>query len=144
VTLTGKRLAFIGGGNMASAIIGGLLRQGQRPFEDQPDQRLRGASVLIDHGRVVTVGTDIAAPAAVPFDLHGLLLVPGFIDIHVHGGGGHSLTASHVERLLAYAKWAPRHGVTGFLAGTIGPSAASIERALQRGSGLVERISEGA
>ncbi len=109
-----------------------------------PDQRLHDASVLIDHGRIVTVGTGITAPAAVPFDLHGLLLVPGFIDIHVHGGGGHSLTASHVERLLAYAKWAPRHGVTGFLAGTVGPNAASIERALQRGSGLVERISEGA
>jgi N-acetylglucosamine-6-phosphate deacetylase len=109
-----------------------------------PDQYLRSGNVLIDGGRIVAIGEELTAPAAQPFDLRGLLLVPGFIDLHVHGGGGHSLTAGHAERLLAYARWAPRHGVTGFLAGTIGASAEAIERALRRGADLVGAIDGGA
>lgn len=101
-----------------------------------PDQHLPRANLLIDGGRIVALGEELAAPAAQPYDLRGLLLVPGFIDIHVHGGGGQSLTASQPDRLLAYARWAPRHGVTAFLAGTIGANGEAIERALRRGAAV--------
>jgi N-acetylglucosamine-6-phosphate deacetylase len=99
-----------------------------------PEQRLTGASVLVDGPRIVAVGAEIAAPAARPIDLRGLLLLPGFIDLHVHGGGGFSLTRSRPEAFAGYARWAPRHGVTAFLAGTIGASPEAIERALRRGA----------
>lgn len=109
-----------------------------------PEQHFPRANVLIDHGRIVALGEAVEAPAAEPHDLRGRLLVPGFIDIHVHGGGGQSLTAAQPDQLLAYAGWAPRHGVTAFLAGTIGASAAAIERSLRRGAAFAAAGAPGA
>ncbi len=109
-----------------------------------PELHLPRANLLIDAGRIVALGDDVEAPAAEPHDLRGLLLVPGFIDIHVHGGGGQSLTASQPDRLLAYAHWAPRHGVTAFLAGTIGASPEAIERSLRRGAAYAAGEAPGA
>ena len=42
------------------------------------------ADVLIEDGRVAGVATDISAPGAAVFDASGLVVAPGFIDLHVH------------------------------------------------------------
>jgi N-acetylglucosamine-6-phosphate deacetylase len=47
-------------------------------------------------------------------------VLPGFIDIHVHGGGGHSFFTRDPSRIAAYAAWAPRNGVTAFLVSVVG------------------------
>lgn len=54
---------------------------------------------------------DITAPNA--------LLVPGFIDIHIHGGAGRYLMDGTDESLQAVARHLASHGVTGFLSTTI-------------------------
>jgi N-acetylglucosamine-6-phosphate deacetylase len=41
--------------------------------------------------------------------------VPGFIDIHVHGGGGFSLATRDPGEIEAHARWVVSHGVTSFL-----------------------------
>ena len=48
-------------------------------------------------------------------DARGLTLVPGYIDIHVHGGGGFSLATKDAEEIRSYARWVVSHGVTSFL-----------------------------
>ena len=40
--------------------------------------------VLIEDGRIVGVATGIGAPGAETFDASGLIVAPGFIDMHVH------------------------------------------------------------
>ena len=52
------------------------------------DRILEGASLLIENGKIVKIGcgTDIPAGARV-IDAEGNFVGPGFVDIHVHGGG---------------------------------------------------------
>lgn len=61
---------------------------------------------------------DPAADASI--DLGGAIVTPGFIDVHVHGGGGFALHTTEADEIAAYARWAPATGTTGFLAGVVG------------------------
>jgi N-acetylglucosamine-6-phosphate deacetylase len=80
-----------------------------------PDRLLSRATVVIDRDRIVEVRTD-APPAAagdVRFDLRDHLIVPGFIDVHVHGvDGADSLDGG--DAIARIASRLPRFGVTAF------------------------------
>jgi N-acetylglucosamine-6-phosphate deacetylase len=81
-----------------------------------PDGILEAASVLIEDGVIAAVGTHLDAGGADETDLSGCVLAPGFVDVHVHGGGGHSLITSDPAEIQSYARWAVSQGVTSFLA----------------------------
>lgn len=82
-----------------------------------PDQELPRGGVLIEGGRIAAVGPEVRPPpGARVSELSGLTLIPGLIDIHVHGGGGFSLAGGDPDALRAYARWAVTRGVTAFLA----------------------------
>jgi N-acetylglucosamine-6-phosphate deacetylase len=70
------------------------------------------AWVEVVDGRIVRVETSDPPPGAT--DLGGGWLVPGFIDLHVHGGGGHDFTASAAD-MAAGVAFHRRHGTTGTL-----------------------------
>ena len=69
---------------------------------------------------MVAIGRDMDAPGARVVDASGMTVGPGLIDVHVHGGGGHSFFTRDRSRIEAYAAWAPRNGVTSFLVSTVG------------------------
>jgi N-acetylglucosamine-6-phosphate deacetylase len=50
-------------------------------------------------------------------DATNTIVMPGFIDVHTHGGGGFNLHTSDAEEIDAYARWVPTTGVTSFLIG---------------------------
>ncbi|HEY0106368.1 MAG TPA: N-acetylglucosamine-6-phosphate deacetylase [Rhizomicrobium sp.] len=89
-------------------------------------------AVLVESGRIA----GIVAPGDVPgdadrHDLGGLLLLPGFIDTQVNGGGGVLFGDSpDVETLRSIARAHIRHGTTGFLPTLISGDLALIERAI--------------
>ena len=94
-----------------------------------PDEELVGATVVVRDGRIEAVGAGLAPPAgAETFDLTGLTLVPGFIDIHVHGGGGFSLITEDPEEIRSYARWVVSRGVTGFLVTLVGAPLPQMKR----------------
>lgn len=99
------------------------------------------ASVLCAGHRIVAIGRDVSAPGAQVFDARGLQIGPGFIDVHVHGGGGHTFFAKDPAGVDAYAAWAPRNGVTSFLVSTVGHDARDTVAVL---SNLVPAIHAGA
>ncbi len=85
-----------------------------------PDQEIERGTVVIEDGRILEAGADVRPPpGAEVTELPGTTLVPGFIDIHVHGGGGFSLAASDPEEIRSYARWAVAAGVTSFLASVV-------------------------
>src|SRR4030042_5240664 len=67
-------------------------------------------------------------PHAPAFNLGGLILAPGFIDIHVHGGGGFSLITEDPDEIRSYARWVVSRGVTGFLVTLVGASLPQMKR----------------
>ncbi len=88
---------------------------------------LSGATVVlptgtVKDGRVIIDGTRItgAAPEnARVVDVTGYTLVPGFVDLHNHGGGGASFTSGTVEDVLKGIHTHRLHGTTTVVASTV-------------------------
>ncbi|MFE7853415.1 N-acetylglucosamine-6-phosphate deacetylase [Streptomyces sp. NPDC057403] len=77
---------------------------------------------IVHDGRVVVDGTRIAGAApeeAEVVDVSGHWLVPGFVDIHNHGGGGASFTSGTVEDVLHGIHTHRLHGTTTLVASTV-------------------------
>jgi N-acetylglucosamine-6-phosphate deacetylase len=87
-----------------------------------PSGIVEGMEIAIDGRRIVAVQAERDDPAAEVIDARGFTIAPGFIDVHVHGGGGYSLLGRDAEQMRAYARWVVQYGVTGFLIGATGPT----------------------
>ncbi|OKI10073.1 N-acetylglucosamine-6-phosphate deacetylase [Streptomyces sp. CB02923] len=64
-------------------------------------------------------GAAAPAPGDQVIDLTGHLVVPGFVDIHVHGGGGGSFSSADTEECLTAIHTHRRRGTTSLLASTV-------------------------
>jgi N-acetylglucosamine-6-phosphate deacetylase len=96
-----------------------------------PDRLLGPGSLVIDGDRIVEVkpGTVAASPGDLHVDLHGHYVVPGFIDVHVHGVQGlDSLDGPHAVRSMA--SLLPRYGVTAFCPTSVACSPSLLRRFL--------------
>lgn len=85
-----------------------------------PDGRLTAATVEVDGDRIgrVVEGRYRAAADRQVSTLDGGLLVPGFIDTHVHGRLGHNVMAGTREAVDIVGRGLLAHGVTSFVATT--------------------------
>ncbi|MFE1550364.1 N-acetylglucosamine-6-phosphate deacetylase [Streptomyces sp. NPDC058718] len=87
-------------------------------------QVLAGAHVvlptgIVENGRVIVEGDRIvgSSPEGAPsIDLTGHWLVPGFVDMHNHGGGGASFTSGTVDDVLKGVHTHRLHGTTTVVA----------------------------
>lgn len=75
---------------------------------------LEEAVVLIKEGKIVYIGGSepVKEVDAKTIDAGGQYVSPGFMDIHVHGGGGHDFMDGTVECFLQAAECHARHGTT--------------------------------
>ncbi|TBH72243.1 N-acetylglucosamine-6-phosphate deacetylase [Aquirufa nivalisilvae] len=85
-----------------------------------PNEIIPNGTVLIENGKIVEVKAgDIDYPDAIAIDAKGHYISPGFIDIHIHGGGGHDFMDGTVEAFLEIAKTHARYGTTAMLPTTL-------------------------
>lgn len=84
-----------------------------------PGEIRERASIVLDDGRIAAVEAVPAAPAgATIVDVSNCYVVPGFIDVHVHGIAGHD-TLDGGDVVARIAGELPRYGVTAFCPTTI-------------------------
>lgn len=118
--------------NAVKAIIAGTIYT--------PAEEIQNGVILIEGHRIAKVGpreqVKIPQGAAV-IDYQDRTVVPGFIDIHIHGAVGYDLMEASPEAVAAVGKYLARHGTTSYAATTV---AASLDRTLNAAKGLSEII----
>ncbi len=81
---------------------------------------IENASVLIDDGIIKEVSDKkINSKADVTLDAKGNYVSPGFIDIHIHGGGGSDFMDGTVKDFLTIAETHLQHGTTSMVPTTL-------------------------
>ncbi len=80
--------------------------------------------LVAQDGVVVSIGSPGTAPGRgdVDVDAHGLYLSHGFVDIHVHGGGGHDFMDATEDAWHGAALLHLTHGTTALLPTTLASS----------------------
>jgi N-acetylglucosamine-6-phosphate deacetylase len=111
------------------------------PFTVAADHLVTAAGVLspgwisVDRGRITATGA--GAPPA-PAAYHGCWVLPGFIDLHVHGGGGASFTGGGADEARAAAAFHRAHGTTRIIASLVTAPAAELLERLALLAGLAD------
>lgn len=91
----------------------------------------------VDDDTITAVGTGIAPDADERVDVDGRWLVPGFIDLHGHGGGGHSYDDNANEILAAVAAHRA-HGTTRSVLSLVANPLAQLRASLEIIADLAE------
>lgn len=85
-----------------------------------PYRIIQNGTVLINGNTISQVSEyDIDAPGATVIDAQGKYVSPGFIDIHIHGGGGHDFMDGTETAFLKIAETHARYGTTAMVPTTL-------------------------
>ena len=84
------------------------------------DRIIPHGTVLVENGTIVGVEEgDVDFADALDIDAKGNYISPGFVDIHVHGGGGHDFMDGTEEAFLKVAEIHAQHGTTSIMPTTL-------------------------
>ena len=87
-----------------------------------PTAEIHDAGILIRDGVIEAIGPrdGLSLPqGAQEIHASGKIAVPGFIDVHIHGAGGHDVMEGTEEALSTVARTLAAHGTTSFVATTV-------------------------
>ena len=110
---------------MRTIISGGIILT--------PDQTLRNHHLVIEDQIIKSLtagGVSARGKDERLIDAHGLWVIPGLIDIHVHGSYGHDTMDATPEALHEMARFFASRGVTSFLPTTISTASEAITAAI--------------
>ncbi len=87
------------------------------PFEEIPN-----AIIVIQGGKISAVGQRgrvVTPRGAREIAARGKTIVPGFVDVHIHGAGGRDVMEGTPEALEIIAATVAAHGTTSMVATTV-------------------------
>jgi N-acetylglucosamine-6-phosphate deacetylase len=85
-----------------------------------PYRIIQNGVLVVENGKIASIDTqNIEVSNAVEIDAKGRYIAPGFIDIHVHGGGGSDFMDGTVEAFLNIARLHAQHGTTAMYPTTL-------------------------
>ncbi|HUO33957.1 MAG TPA: N-acetylglucosamine-6-phosphate deacetylase [Candidatus Acidoferrum sp.] len=107
-----------------------------------PQEELSDNVILVEDGVIAAIGhrDEIRIPAgARDYVAHDMTIVPGFVDVHIHGAGGHDVMEGNARALNRIAEIVARHGTTTMLATTV---TASTEETVSSLEGIARYIND--
>src|ERR1700683_4457340 len=87
-----------------------------------PQEQLADSVILTENGRITAIGhrDEVKIPSgAIDYVAAGMTVVPGFVDVHIHGAGGHDVMEATPAALDCITSTVARHGTTSILATTV-------------------------
>ena len=85
-----------------------------------PHTIIENGTILVADKKIIAVSEkNIEAEDAIVIDAKGKYVSPGFIDIHVHGGGGYDFMDGNETAFLKIAELHARYGTTAMLPTTL-------------------------
>lgn len=85
-------------------------------------ERIQSPLVLVEDGRIVSIASPASQPipsGAKHLAFPDAVLVPGYVDIHIHGSAGYDVMEANDDGLQRMAGFLAMRGVTSFLATTV-------------------------
>lgn len=113
-----------------------------------PQGWLKDGSVLISDGKILEVtNSDLAVIGAKVIDAKGMYIVPGYVSMHSHGGGGHDFTEATPEAFQAATEAHLKHGATTIFPtlsscsfDTLRQAVATCEQLMAAGNGQIQGL----
>jgi N-acetylglucosamine-6-phosphate deacetylase len=97
-----------------------------------PNGLINGGCVLVADGRIIEVSEkNIEFEGALEINAGGDYISPGFIDIHVHGGGGYDFMDNSLTAFLEIAKTHALYGTTAMTPTTLSCEKADLLKTLE-------------
>jgi N-acetylglucosamine-6-phosphate deacetylase len=106
-----------------------------------PEREIPDCTVLVEDGTIAAVGPEVALPPGTR-EIRALdrICVPGFIDLHIHGGAGHDLMEADADGFAAIGRHLAAHGTTAYFPTTLTASVARTLDALARLAGFIREF----
>ena len=111
-----------------------------------PLRKIDDALVSVENGAVVSVSSRNQAKAASNkeiTDFGDCVIVPGFFDIHIHGGVNCDVMRGSADEMAKFEVFLARHGVTSYFPSTVTASQDATLSALERLANRIEAAETG-
>src|SRR5580658_3791847 len=105
-----------------------------------PQEQLTDSVILTEDGRIIAIGhrDEVKIPVgAIDYIAAGMIVAPGFVDVHIHGAGGHDVMEATPDALDCIASTVARYGTTSILATTV---TASVDETCRSLDGIAKYI----
>src|SRR5208282_1098974 len=107
-----------------------------------PTDAVEHPLLLVEQGRILEISARSSRPVPTGVSVSDFgegVMVPGYIDLHIHGSAGYDVMDDTAEALPAIERLLARHGVTSYFPTTVTAPMDTILRALERLANAIEK-----